>query len=333
MKFLTAALLAIAVAPTANLRAEASAFFKETRLAMGTQLEISLCGTYATKVLLEKSFELVDDLENSFSNYKSDSEISKLNSSPSQTAFHLSNELFELIRISQILSKQTQGAFDITVGPYLEIWNNASRTNKLPSKSTLDEIKNCVGSDKLKLNELESTVSLETSCLKIDTGGIGKGFAVDEIVKFLKKSNVNCALINFGHSSIYAIGHPPDAASWNLKVQFPEQSEAIGIISLKDLALSASGSHGGSIIIAGNEYGKLIDPRNGEASFKKLKSVVLHESATYAEALSKAVILDGAKALLESKALGNFEYLLIDQNGQKSSSPGFKLLLTSQIPY
>ncbi len=128
--------------------------------------------------------------------------------------------------------------------------------------------------------------------MAIDLGGIGKGYALDQLTNLLRKQGLSQALLDFGQSSIWALGAPPDAEGWHLLVQQPD-GETVGIITLRDQALSVSGSLGQTFVVNGNRYGHVIDPHSGEPLQRDLLACVIAPSATQAEALSKALLILG----------------------------------------
>ncbi|MBI3303593.1 MAG: FAD:protein FMN transferase, partial [Deltaproteobacteria bacterium] len=179
-----------------------------------------------------------------------------------------------------------------------------------------------VGSEKLQLSS-DGRVSLTRRGMAIDLGGIGKGYALDQLAVRLRTQGIANALLDFGQSSIWALGAPPDAPGWRLLVQQPDGRTA-GVITLRDQALSVSGSLGQSVTINGQRYGHVIDPRSGEPLRRDLLACVIAPSAAQAEALSKALLILGEQegiALLRD--LPGVEGLLTEASGQRWMTAGW----------
>jgi len=279
---------------------------RETRMVMGTLFEITICG--GTTELFHEAFSVAEDLDRKLSNYRESSEISELNRRAFHESFKVSKDVFELIQISKSLSERTAGSFDITVGPLIKLWDKASKENRLPHHEEVAKVRAHIGFQHVAIDEEAQTIRFGRAGMYLDTGGIGKGFAVDKVIALLKKRGVECALVNFGQSSMYALGSPPQERAWRLSVQFPED-EPLGLLELKDSALSASESFGRSWEIGGKRYGRLIDPLTGTPTERRRRAVVMGPSATAAEALSKAVILQNDLRSLDK----SYDYILKDE--------------------
>ena len=292
---------------------------------MGTLLDITLYHHDARKArrLVNKAFSLAEKLDSLLSNYKPQSEVSRLNRKGGKGRVQISPEFYDLLLKAKELTLKTEGAFDITVGPLVELWQSARRRRELPSLQSLRKARALVGMNQVILYP-DLKVELKQKGIRIETGGIGKGYAVDLIVRLFRQSGIKSGLVNFGQSSVYAIGSPPGTLAWKLLVRFQEESP-LGIIKLKDRALSASDSLGRSF--EGKRYGHLIDPQTGIPLTERIRAVVLAPSATEAEALSKYVILKGC---MDLEKCGEVEVRRIVGKGEVQCAKGFPLIpLTS----
>jgi thiamine biosynthesis lipoprotein len=160
--------------------------------------------------------------------------------------------------------------------------------------------------------------------MRLDLGGIGKGYAIDQLKNILQQQQKPNALLNFGQSSIWALGSPPNARGWRLLVQRPD-GEPAGVVTLRDQAISISGTMGQPFMINGHQYGHIIDPRSGQPLQRNLQACVLAPTATQAEALSKALLVLGEQqgiALLHE--LKNVEGLLLDAKGHRWMTKGWQ---------
>lgn len=307
--------------PTA-CSAATSSCLRDGRYIMGTVLEITLCGTDSTRArrTSEKLFRTATYLDALLSTYSTDSPISRVNTAAGHKPIPVPDEVMDALSLSVHYWKLTGGTFDITVGPLMALWNN---TKELPSAERLQQTLARIGSEKVALSA-QGTVSLANEDMALDLGGIGKGFALDRMVRVLKEQQVEHALLDFGNSSQRALGTPPNEDGWQLLIRLPDGTSS-GLITLRDQALSVSGSLGQSFTIGGHQYGHVIDPRSGQPVQRDLLACVIAPSAAQAEALSKALLILGETdglALLER--LPDVEGLLIEADKNQSETTGWE---------
>lgn len=288
----SAAIFFLILGFAASLNAEESHLrHREVRYVMGTLLDITLYHPDAKEArrLLDEAFSLAHKLDELLSNYKPESEINRLNQKSGEGRVRVTPELSDFLALAKELWRKTDRVFDISVGPLIKLWQEAEEKGDPPSLGTLKAALALVGMHEVTLYG-GFEVELGQKGMALDTGGIGKGYAVDQITTLFKRAGVRRALINFGRSSIYALGAPPDNPAWKLLLQFPEQSPW-GIVELKDQALSASDAFGSSFEIRGKRYGHIIDPATGIPLVQRMRTAVLTSSAAEGEALSKYVTL------------------------------------------
>jgi thiamine biosynthesis lipoprotein len=268
---------------------------REVRHVMGTQLDVTLHHDDRTEArgLLDRVFAVAQELDRLLSNYKADSELSRLNRAAGTGRIRVSSELYEFLAVARNLWRKSEGAFDISVGPLMRLWREAVERQRKPSVSSLREVKDLIGMTRVRFHA-PPEVELTLAGMALDSGGIGKGYAVDRIAATLRTGGVKSALINFGQSSIYAIGAPPDSQAWRLLLRFSDE-RPLGVVELKDAAFAASDSFGRTFEVEGKKYGHLIDPRDGHPVTGGIQAAVIGQSATEAEALVKQLILRGLR--------------------------------------
>jgi hypothetical protein len=211
----------------------------------------------------------------------------------------------------------------VTIGPLVELWMLAAERDAPPTASELAAARQRVGADRISVVSGEG-VSLGEAGMKLDLGGISKGYALDRMLPLLERHGIESALLNFGQSSTWAVGAPAGSAGWRLLVRGPEGRFA-GLITLRDQALSVSGSQGQWIEIGGRRYGHIIDPRSGEPLMRARQAVVVSRRAVLAEALSLALlVLDAETGLALVAAQPDCEGLLIEGGGALRSTPGWE---------
>jgi len=317
---LVGALVALACAsPTPDPLATMS----DGRQAMGTVLEITLVGHDAGALpdTLARLFAEAERLDALLSNWNSASDVSRLNASAGRGAHSVAPEVADLLGRSRELTKLTRGSFDVTVGPLVALWSEAGGRGELPSRAAVAEALGAVGGERVLVGA-DGRVALPEGTA-VNLGGVAKGYALDRMLPLLDRAGVEAALLSFGQSSTWALGAPPGASGWRLLARAPDGGFA-GVLTLRDRALSVSGSFGSFAEIAGRRFGHVLDPRSGEPLEEDREALVVAPDATLAEALSKALLVLGAReGLALVTAQPGCEALLLDASGRAERTPGW----------
>jgi FAD:protein FMN transferase len=294
------------------------------RYVMGTVLEITLCAEHATPLRrqLDPLFAKAIHLDALLTTYNPNSPVSRLNVQAGKGPFFVPSEVSDLLTLSLRYSQLTQGTFDVTVGPLLTVWRHAALRQTALSHKELQRTRRAVGSNKIRL--LPNRAVVLRPGMAIDFGGIGKGYALDQLQKQLKQQHIRHALLDFGQSSLWALGAPPDATGWRIVVQRSDGHPA-GVITLRNHALSISASMGQTVTIDKQQYGHIIDPRTGQPLQRDLLACVIAPTATQAEALSKALLILGErKGIALLQRLPSVEGMLIETAGSFWMTPGWQ---------
>jgi thiamine biosynthesis lipoprotein len=312
----------IASLVAATLAATPAVGVSDGRYLMGTVLEIRLPDESRAggRELLDALFARVAALEHELSSFETASALSRLNGAAGAGPQPVPPDLARLLELSLACRDETLGAFDVTVGPLVALWGEAGARGELPDAAALALARARVGDGKLRVAGGRAELS---SGARVELGGIGKGFALDALVRELGERGVERALLDFGGSSLHAIGAPPGEPGWRVLVRDAASGFA-GIATLRDQALSVSGSFGRSSRIGGRRFGHVVDPRSGWPLERAGVSAVVADSGARAEALSKALLVlgpDEGIALLEAR--GGAEGLLVDESGRRFQTRGF----------
>jgi thiamine biosynthesis lipoprotein len=291
---------------------------------MGTVLEITVeAPTEAeANAAMEDLFRLAADLERIFTVFEPESPLSRLNRGAGSGPQAVDPEIARILTESVAYWRLTGGAFDVTVGPLVDLWRMAARRNWLPGKAELTASLALVGSDEIRVRE-DGRVALERAGMSVNLGGIAKGYALDRMEEQLRVRGISAAFVSFGQSSILAVGAPTGVSGWRVLLNDASEGFA-GIATLRDQSLSVSSSFGHWSEIAGQRYGHVIDPRSGEAMTRAAQAAVLGPSGALAEALSKALLIlepEEGLALLEDQ--GEVEGLLIEADGSAHATSGW----------
>lgn len=264
-----------------------------SKSAMACQFEISFnlhqYRQASTATML--GFQLIDDLEDQLTIYRSHSEISQLNQTPVGTWSNVEPGLFELLKLAKQLHHETAGAFDITAGELSRLWGFESRSGKLPSEQEIAAAIANVDSHFLKLDESNLRVSRTEVGVKINLGGIGKGYALDRVARLFEEQGIHDFSIHGGQSSVLARGSGSGQtdAGWQVGLSHPSVAGVrLGMVRLKDQALGTSGTARQGFFHKGKRYGHIIDPRTGWPSSHHLSTTVVSGSAAVSDALATA---------------------------------------------
>jgi thiamine biosynthesis lipoprotein len=300
------------------------------RFAMGTALELTIVSgdPAGARTRLDLEFAEVAELDALMSRYDPESALSRINASNGQLTPELDGRLFEILCLAIELSALTDGSFDVTIGPLVELWTRAAELQRLPSEPELAAARALVGAEKIRRSG--GGVALEPG-MALDLGGIAKGYALDRMADRLLESGHGDALLSFGQSSVWAMGSPADGSGWRLLLPPPVVGQTARVIELSDLALSISSSLGQSSEIAGRRYGHVIDPGSGEPVSELRRAAVVGPSAILVEALSTALIVlepERGLALIESQP--GVEARLEDAGGELGQTSGWQRLTGSR---
>ena len=195
------------------------------RHAMHTRFELVLYGPAepSLRAAGEEALDEIERIEAQLSLFRPTSEIARVNRHAHEHPVKVSPPTFQLLARARELFRQTEGAFDPTVGPLLSAWGFLRGTGALPDPRVLEEARRCVGMEKVLLAEDDCSVRFERPGLMLDLGAIGKGYAVDCAVAILREAGVTSALIHGGTSSVYGLGTVPDGQPWKAAIQAPEE--------------------------------------------------------------------------------------------------------------
>ena len=291
--------------------------------ALDTAITLKVYGSKRV-VVLKKLEDKINELDDMLSTGKETSEVSRLNRSGEAV---LSPTVANLVKRSLDIYKKTDGLFDITIYPLMELWGFPTKNYKVPLEKEIEEKLKLVGSDKIDFNEETRKISFKNKGMEIDFGGIGKGYITDELVKILTDEKVESAIINLG-GNVFGFRKKPDGSLWNIAIRDPnEPDKYMAAIRLEDSAVITSGGYERYFEENGIIYHHILDPRTGKPSESGLKSVsIISKDGTLADALSTSLFIMGEeKAIGYWKENGNdFDILLMTKDNRLLVSAGIK---------
>ena len=280
--------------------------YKDTRVMMGTFVEVTSSDKNAANIV----FNEIKRIEGLLSKYKPDSEVSKLNKLGKLNA---SPETFYIIKKAKEFWQMSGGAFDITVGPLMDLWGFTDKKYRLPTEDAIKNTLNFIGSDKIILHDDNNMIEFSLSGVKIDLGAIAKGYAVDCAVKKLKEFGIKSCLINAG-GQVYGLGDK-FGRPWNIAIKDPRGEDLIAYLELKNRSTATSGDYEQYFIKGGLRYSHILNPKTGYPADSGIISVtVIAPDGLTADALSTAIfVLGKAKGSELAKRFPNVKLMITEK--------------------
>jgi thiamine biosynthesis lipoprotein len=308
------------------------------RLVMGTfaNLKTIAKDPRTAKKCVETAFAELKKVDKLMSDYKSDSEISEVNRDAFKRAVKVSKSTFEVLQKSAEFSRLSEGAFDITIAPLTELWRSAAEVNSVPSEAELAVARSKVGYEKLFLDANEMTVRFAVEGMKLDLGGIAKGYAIDRAIEAMQTGGAVGGMVDVG-GDIRCFGKPPRGKkTWRIGLENPAESRGsdqtmsagagtiLLILKLNNAAIATSGGYHRFVLVEGKKYSHIMDRDTG-ASARGMSSVtIISQSAINADALATTVSVMGPeKGLALIEKTPQTEAILI------TPSPEYQLIKTT----
>jgi thiamine biosynthesis lipoprotein len=270
--------------------------FTYTEPHMGTRFKIILYApdeSSANKASRE-AFARIAALDGIMSDYKPASELRQLCRKAGGDPVPVSEELFFVLSRGEEVSRLSDGAFDVTVGPVVHLWRLARRTERLPDEGDLKKALALIGYRKVRLDPKARTVQLLVPGMKLDLGGIAKGYTADEVLRVLAKHGITRALVAAGGD--IAVGDaPPGTDGWTIGIApvADPDSKPKRYLVLRNAAVSTSGDAEQYVEIGGKRYSHIVDPHTGVGLVGRASATVVAPHGIMADSLTKAVIVPG----------------------------------------
>jgi thiamine biosynthesis lipoprotein len=263
--------------------------------AMAVRFELVLSGSDAVMLRSagEEALAEIRRIEARISPFRPSSEIAQVNACAAHGPVPVSPGVFDLLRLSQRLGRETGGAFDITVGPLMRCWRFRGGTEVVPGEAELTAARLCCGTQALELDEAGRTVRFSREGVTLDLGAIGKGWAIDRAVELLREAGVTNALLHGGTSTVFGLGSPPGRDGWPVSVARSSAFGGWAPVVLRDCALSVSDRQGRTVTLDGRQRGHIMDPRTGRPVEGASMAAVVADTAAESDALSTALLVLG----------------------------------------
>jgi thiamine biosynthesis lipoprotein len=240
------------------------------------------------------AFRRIGDLDAILSDYQPESELSRLSARAGGPAVAVSPDLYEILDRSKRLWEKSAGAFDVTMAPVGRLWRRARRNHRLPDPTLLEQALGLVGSKHMLLDPVKKTARLELAGMKLDAGGIAKGYASQAGLDVLRGRGIRRALVA-GAGDVVVGDPPPDASGWTVEIAPLNDSNVKDrpTLRLRNAAISTSGDAERFVVIDGKRYSHIVDPRTGLGVIDRAGVTVIAGDGATADALATAVYVLG----------------------------------------
>ena len=300
--------------------------FEETRDLMDTYIRVVVYSDEETaEEVLSATFNRIEEINRIATTWDSEGEAFKLNQNGySDTP---SDELLELINLSLYYSELTDGSFDITVQPLLDLWSYNPDADKQfweldesAQKIEINKALKLLGSDQIIIED--NTIRFKEEGVKITLGGIAKGYAVDEALEVIKDMGIRYALVDAG-GDIGTLGSKPEGELWQVALVNPDDtSQSLATFRVHDKAIATSGNYERYFDLE-KEVHHIINPETGYSATGSISVTVIAKSSTQADTLATAVFVMGAEDGMDLvESLKNVECLIVDADRRIYQSSG-----------
>ena len=267
--------------------------------------------------ILEECGSILMDIDNKMSNTIKSSDVSKINKNAGKAYTKVSKDTYYVIKKSIEFSNISNDTFDISVGPLIDLWSIGTDNAKVPNKEEIENILPLVDYSKILLNDENLSVKLSEENMKIDLGGIAKGYAADKIYDYLKSENIKSAIINLG-GNILTLGSKNNDQPFSIGIQDPTmpRGNSIGNIKVTNKSVVTSGIYERYIEKDNKIYHHMLNPHTGYPFENNLNSVtIVSDESIICDALSTTTFglgLDNGMKLIES--LDNVDAIFITKD-------------------
>lgn len=307
--------------------------FQQPQMGLPFQIILYASNESIAQIASDAAFNRIKELNQIMSDYDPESELSRLsNTSGKSQAVKVSPDLWIVLDRARQISASSDGAFDVTVGPVVALWRKSRREKQLPGDGQIAAAKAAVGMDKMRFDAAVKTVELFAPKMKLDLGGIAKGYAIDEAMKVLKKHGIKSALVS-GGGDMLASEPPPGKPGWKVELVMPgagnistESAPRKEFIFLRNKALATSGDTFQFLELQGKRYSHIVDPQTGIGLTNQVLVNITANDCTTADGLSTTFsVLDWEKAVDVLKDYRGSDARVVDGLTRLvNKSPGFK---------
>ena len=306
--------------------------YKSERFLMDTLVSISVYGRDADRLKaavteayaeMQRLADLADGFPQPGTAAYSTSDVCRINEQAGKKPVRVDKDIIAMVLLAKKYGTLSEGAFDVTIGPVMDLWGFGGKSPHVPPAGILGEVRRLVDSEELVVDERDRTVFLRKAGMKLDLGAIAKGYATEQAVEVLKRHGIRRALIDAG-GNIRVLGKNPRSTPWRIGIKNPRKADAIlAVLSLEDAAAVTSGDYYRFFEAGGKRYHHILDPRTGYPAGASMSVTVVTRDAGLADVLSTAFfVLEPEKALQMAKKLEGVDLLIVAADGRILHTPG-----------
>jgi thiamine biosynthesis lipoprotein len=276
---------------------------------------------------IQAGFEEIKRLEQLLSTWIPTSELSQVNAEAGGQPVIVSGETLDLVVRSLEVARMTEGGFNIALGPAVELWS-VTEQQRVPSDGELERLRALVDWTSIEVNPSARTIFLPRKGMRIDVGGIGKGYAADRAVEAMKRVGAQAGVVALS-GDIKAFGRHPESAGFPVGIKHPRQEGGlIGIFDLKDEAISTAGDYERFFEQDGVRYHHILDPQTLRPARSCQSVTVIGKEGTLVDGLDTGIFVLGPdRGMALVKRLASVEAVIVDGEGRVIVSPGLRARL------
>lgn len=290
----------------------------KTSYKMGTVVKVKVYSSKAESIV-KTALGLLDKLEEKLSAHIKSSEISKINEMAGKRAVKVSNDTYNVVSKAVEYAELSQGRFDPTIGPVVDLWGIGTKEQNIPNGKELGKKKKLVNYKQVRLYPEAKKVKLMKEGMKLDVGGIAKGYAADKVIDLFKEKGVPKAFISLG-GNVSVLGTKADGSAWKVGIQDPKEGrgKVMASVELKNKTVVTSGNYERYFMKNGVRYHHILNPNTGRpARNGVISSTIVADSSFDADALSTVVYIMGVKEGLKLiNDLADVQALIVTENNK-----------------
>jgi len=294
---------------------------EETRFLMDTVVRIAIYDSNLNQDqiqnVIDETYQIMSDLESKVSAHVDTSDISKINRYAGVSSVSVSFETLDLIRQSINISDCTGGTFDVTIGAVKTLWNFEEPESQIPNSKQIQQVLPLVNFRDMRVDGLR--IFLKKKGMRLDLGGLAKGFIVDQAVHHLQKSGITSGIVDAG-GDLRTFGNHPKNNFWKIAIQNPRPVGDVfyAILKTREKSIATSGDYERYFWKNGTRYHHLLDPQTGYPARGCVSVTIVASNAMLADAYATAVFIMGAqKGMAWLEKTPNIEGLIIyEEEGQ-----------------
>jgi thiamine biosynthesis lipoprotein len=293
-----------------------------------------------SKEIAEKAIDAalaeIENLDRLLNFFSSESEVSNINKNAGISAIKVSPDTLDVLDMSLLVSKNTAGAFDITIGPVITLYDFYKKIK--PEDSVIKKNLPLINYRDLIIDRNKSTAFLKKKGMLIDLGGISKGYAADKAVEVLKRNGIHAGLVSVA-GDIKAFGLKPDGMPWKIGIRNPRISpnpllvkgseggvteDIIATIELRDMAISTSGDYERYFMLDGRRYHHILDPKTGYPAEGSQSVSIITNKALFTDAFATGVFILGPERGMKFLEKMGLDGVIVDSQGKVHITPNIR---------